>query len=442
MSSTDAFADTAEHHLDANILHHALIEKLEANGHLKSPRIAAAFHAVPRQLFLPGVPLDKVYSDQAIPTKVENDQVVSSSSQPAMMAIMLEQLDLRAGDNVLEIGAGTGYNAALMAYLVGSGGQVTSLEIDPDLAKSAEKHLREAGCDQVQVVSADGVDGCEANGPYDRIILTAGGWDIMPAWLSQLKPDGMILLPLSINGPQISAAFRRQEDCLTTVSTAPCGFMRMRGSSEELQRSYELGPEPGLLLEINGQQPAVDANAAYRWLTGPVRHYQTGVRVTIREAWSGLGLWHALHESYRCFLVAQHDIVDREIVPYLFGSDGDFRVRMTMAHLGEQGIAALAPPPDRPAPLAQSAETGETPPPFEIYIRYYGAQPAAQRLLELVRDWAQMGRPGTDGLRIRAYPVEADCQPGAGTLLVRKRWHQFAFDWPAPSVSAASSLRI
>ena len=432
MPSTDAYATAAELHLDANILHHALIEKLEANGHLKSPQIAAAFRAVPRQLFLPGVTLERIYSDQAIPTKVENDQVVSSSSQPGMMAIMLEQLDLRAGDNVLEIGAGTGYNAALMAYLVGDGGRVTSLEIDPDLAKSASNHLEEAGFGQVQVIGTDGVNGYEANGPYDRIILTVGGWDILPDWISQLKPDGRILLPLSINGPQISAVFRRQGDCLTTVSTAPCGFMRMRGQSEEPQSSFQLGPEPGLLLEINGMHPDVDVEAAYRWLTGPAQNYQTGVRVTVREAWSSLGLWHALHESYRCFLVAQHAVVDREIVPYLFGGDGDARVRVAMAHVGQQGIAALAPPPDQPAPLARAAVTGQPPPPFEIYVRSFGHRSAAERLLSLVRSWEQAGRPGTEGLRVRAYPAEVGFQHDAGSFLIRKTWHVFVFDWLAP----------
>ena len=86
-----------------------LIEQLRASGALRDEAVAGAFRAVPREIFLPGLPLDQVYQDQAIVTKEENGVGVSSSSQPAIMAIMLEQLDVRPGMQVLEIGAGTGW---------------------------------------------------------------------------------------------------------------------------------------------------------------------------------------------------------------------------------------------------------------------------------------------------------------------------------------------
>src|SRR4051812_10370955 len=100
-------------------LHQQLVDQMKSGGHLASRSIEAAFRAVPRHLFLPDNPLEEVYRDQAIATKSLQERVVSSSSQPTMMAIMLQQLDLRPGQRVLEIGAGTGYNAALMARIVG-----------------------------------------------------------------------------------------------------------------------------------------------------------------------------------------------------------------------------------------------------------------------------------------------------------------------------------
>ena len=105
---------------------------------IRSDLVAAALRAVPRHLFLPDLPPEAAYRDDAIVTKRDADgQGISSSSQPAIMAIMLDQLDLAPGHRVLEIGAGTGYNAALIAHIVGPSGQVVSVDIDADTGAGA-----------------------------------------------------------------------------------------------------------------------------------------------------------------------------------------------------------------------------------------------------------------------------------------------------------------
>ncbi len=86
---------------DASARHRALVDALRDAGHIATPRVEAAFRAIPRHLFLPDVPLDTVYADDAIPTKERGGVAISSSSQPAVMAIMLEQLDLRLGQRIL-----------------------------------------------------------------------------------------------------------------------------------------------------------------------------------------------------------------------------------------------------------------------------------------------------------------------------------------------------
>src|SRR3984885_15844323 len=122
---------------------------------IRDERVAAALHAVPRHLFLPGQPPEAAYRDDAIVTKRdEAGQPISSSSQPAIMAIMLDQLDLAPGHRVLEIGAGTGYNAALMSHIVGPSGQVTRVHIDPELTARAREHLDRGGVGPVTVVCA------------------------------------------------------------------------------------------------------------------------------------------------------------------------------------------------------------------------------------------------------------------------------------------------
>ena len=183
-------------------LHQALVDGLKSMGCIRTPAVEAAFRTVPRHLFLPGVPLDRVYSDQAIPTKRQDGRPISSSSQPAVMAVMLEQLGLEPGHRVLEIGAGTGYNAALMAWLVGETGQVVTVDIDDDIVAGARAHLAAAGFDWVRVVCGDGALGYPDAAPYDRIILTVGAWDIAPAWIEQLRPGGRLLLPLAVGAVQ------------------------------------------------------------------------------------------------------------------------------------------------------------------------------------------------------------------------------------------------
>ena len=140
--------------LKAIALNQTLIDDLKNKGLIRSPGVEAAFRAVLRHHFLPGTPLKEVYSDRAISAKQDEEgKWISSSSQPAIMAIMLEQLGLQPGHKVLEIGTGPGYNAALMAHIVGESGQVVTVEIDQDLADAAQKHLRTAGFDRVRVTT-------------------------------------------------------------------------------------------------------------------------------------------------------------------------------------------------------------------------------------------------------------------------------------------------
>src|SRR4029434_2947600 len=137
---------------DVAALHAALVDALLRRGAITDPRVEAAFRAIPRHLFLPDAPLAEVYRHQAITTKSRDGEAISSSSQPEIMATMLDQLRLAPGLRVLEIGAGTGYNAALMAHIVGEKGAVVTMGVDDDLVESARAHLRAAGASRAQVI--------------------------------------------------------------------------------------------------------------------------------------------------------------------------------------------------------------------------------------------------------------------------------------------------
>src|SRR5579862_9177404 len=130
---------------------------LRVNGRAVSKPIRDAFASVPRHQFVPQVGAADAYRDEAFVLKCGPDGIpVSSSSQPAMMAIMLEQLDLLPGHRVLEIGTGSGYNAALMSSITGPEGTVTTVDIDAELVERARASLEAAGFPDVSVLCADG----------------------------------------------------------------------------------------------------------------------------------------------------------------------------------------------------------------------------------------------------------------------------------------------
>ena len=215
---------------EAAALRAALIAHLERDGSLADPAVRAAMLAVPRHRFLPHEPLERAYADDAIPTKFADGVSISSASQPAIVAQMLEQLTLAPAMRVLEIGAGTGYNAALLRTLVGPGGHVTTIDIDADITAAARAHLAAAGITDVEIITGDGAHGWEPNAPYDRIILTVNAGDIAPAWYAQLAAGGVLVLPLTVGTAQFSIAFQKRDALLQSRSIVPCGFMPLRGS--------------------------------------------------------------------------------------------------------------------------------------------------------------------------------------------------------------------
>jgi protein-L-isoaspartate(D-aspartate) O-methyltransferase len=242
----------------AQRLHQALLEHLRGDGLLEDERIAAAFAAVPRHHFLPGHPLEVVYADHAVAVKREGDEWLSSSSQPAMMAIMLAQLEPRPGDKVLEIGAGTGYNAAILDQMVGPTGGVLTLELDADLAAVARANLAAAGVEAVEVRQADGALGAPDVAPFDRIIVTAGAWDLLPAWRAQLAPAGRIVVPINVlPGMMLSLAIERRGGGWAVVSGRPCSFVALRGAQAHPGRRRS---QPGITISPH-DQPAPRSHA-------------------------------------------------------------------------------------------------------------------------------------------------------------------------------------
>ncbi|MER5914140.1 methyltransferase domain-containing protein [Streptomyces sp. NPDC001982] len=238
-----------------------LVREIEASGAwADDPVWREAFAAVPRHLFVPYYYIGVVggyercwgespdpqarerwlygaYADAPLATRVRDGELVSSSSQPSLMAMMLAALRVEDGDRVLEIGAGTGYNAALLAHRLGDDDLVTTVDLEPEITESARQHLAAAGYHPV-VVTGDGARGVPVRAPFDRIIATCTLPSVPRAWLDQCRPGARILTPMATG--LLTLTVRDAGHAEGRFLYTPAYFVPLRGE-------YRTEPEPAPL---------------------------------------------------------------------------------------------------------------------------------------------------------------------------------------------------
>lgn len=168
-----------------------LIQQLVIEGYLKTPRIIDAFRNVRRKDFLPEEMRDQAHLN--IPLPIRFGQTIS---QPLTVAFMLELLQPQEGDVILDVGTGSGWQAALLADIVGKKGKVFGVERIPQLARFAKNNLAPYGFSQLHVIYGDGTHGLEEHAPYDKIIVAAAGKEIPHALIAQLKNSGRLVMPV------------------------------------------------------------------------------------------------------------------------------------------------------------------------------------------------------------------------------------------------------
>jgi protein-L-isoaspartate(D-aspartate) O-methyltransferase len=373
-----------------------LVTELQFRGGALSRSVEEAFARVPRHIFVPEFDAVAAYRDEALVIKCGPDGLpVSSSSQPAMMAIMLEQLCLRAGDRVLEIGTGSGYNAAVMAEVVGSAGQVVSIDIDPELVSRARSSLLAAGYDDVTVLCADGGYGDPAGAPFDRIVVTAGAWDIAPAWLDQLGSGGRLVLPLSLRGIQLSVALERAGAGWVSRSACRCGFVRMLGAFAGPEQVLRLEEPEALFVQMADGSP-VDLLALRLALAGPVTTVPVAPDLAGVADIGDLDLWLTLTSpdlARLTILAAPGGWLPLGPMLPIGGLIGH------ATEPGRIGIAMLLP--------GAAARDGPAGPVSGIVLSGFGPGGAAVAawLADLTAEWADGGRPGAQELELKVWPV-------------------------------------
>jgi len=369
-----------------------LADELVASGAITNAAVERAFRKVPRHLFIDrgsvyveearerreilcdhGSPdpalLDLIYRNAPIALPQS-----SVSSEPAVMAGMLEDLRLEPPMKIFEVGTASGWNAALLAEIVGDPSLVCSIEINAELAESAKRHLDEAGYGAVTVVSGDGAQGYERGAPYDAIIVTCGCTDLSPVWLEQLSGTGTIVCPLHLApAGDPTLLVRRRDGDLRGRFTRLVFFVACQSD----------------LLPISVSPAAIDAEEARA--LGPMLA-DVGFPQHEQVFQSRDSQW-----SFFLFLSSRMSADDRLVTADDFWPTG------------------LAAPALREACVFWK----------EGRIHVIGGRGPLERFLQLARRWEELGRPGLGDYEITVRPAAEPATAPANGGVLRRRHFQY-----------------
>jgi protein-L-isoaspartate(D-aspartate) O-methyltransferase len=385
-----------------------------------NPSVVRALRRVLRHRFVPGVDVATAYIDDAVVTRRDAaGRALSSISQPSLVAQMLDMLDLQPGHRVLEIGAGTGYCAALLAELVGPSGQVTTIDLDPEVTDEAHRNLDANGYSRVTVTCGDGALGDAAGAPWDRILVSVGAWEPAPEWIAQLAPGGRIVMPLALGRVQRIVAFEATAYGLRSTQVLAGGFLAQRGrdagprttitvGEAVIESESDLGIEAGVVDDLFATEPVMV------W---------TGVELPFPGRFDRIIVYLALHYTGLFTITAPRSFLPGALRAwnqvYAIARDG------ALAHL-----ALRATDPADP----QTAH--------EIGVTAYGsnAPHLAATVAEDIRAWGR--NPEADPV-VEVFPrPDGATIDAAGAVVLDKRHNRLRITWPAsPAIGAPSPVR-
>jgi protein-L-isoaspartate(D-aspartate) O-methyltransferase len=312
----------------------------------------------------------------------DDDNIPSTISQPSFVLRMLDLLHFQPGQTVFELGAGSGWNAALIGHLVGPSGHVYSLEIIPEVARRAEQAIAKSGIRNVHIVAGDAGEGYAAGSPYDRAIFTAGAYDLPRRFYEQVKEAGLLLIVIkSEGGGDNLFVLRKVSDHFESVTSMPCGFVQLTGK-------YKIDAlDPVILSEL----PEWDV----------LRHRELGRRPFW---WGGKGrewfTWQTL--GIRSFL---------GITEPLFKA---FKIPKSPGTVAEEHYFGLW---DRERLSLVIARNDE--------LISYGSMAATERLVRMVHRWVDLGMPTASSFGLQVHRSDADLKGGDNQWVVKRTESQF-----------------
>jgi protein-L-isoaspartate(D-aspartate) O-methyltransferase len=401
---------------EATKLRDKVVDQLRADGTISTPEIEAAMRKVPRHEFTPDAPLDKAYETYAaVITKTDEHGVqLSSVSAPQIQAMMLDQAQVRPGMRVLEIGSG-GLNAVYLAELVGGDGEVVTVDIDPEVTERARRLLDERGYDRVRVVTADAAEPIPDLGEVDVVMVTAGAWDISPAWTSQLKPGGRLVVPLRMRGLTRSVAFIRvpgeHGSYLESESARICGFVPMQGSTAHSEELLLVNGTPEIGLRFDDGLPD-DPHRLDNAVTTPRHELWTGVTIGLQELLDTLQMTMAISLPGFCTMAVDEELDTGLVTPS--------NKRFALAAVEEDTFGYLV---TRRTEDNKHVEYG-------VHALGPNAKQFADLIADVLRDWEANRRGGPSPV-IRVYPASTPDVHITGDRVIDKVHSRISLSWPS-----------
>ncbi|MET8683626.1 methyltransferase, FxLD system [Streptomyces sp. NPDC004732] len=410
---------------EASTLRHQLADQLAEAGHIRTPAVDEALRTVPRHAFAPEVPVQKAYTNDIVATRHNDDgHVISSISAPWLQADMLEAARIRPGHHVLEIGSG-GYNAALIAELVGANGSVITVDIDRAVTDRATRFLTQTGYDRVRVVTADAehLPTCIVpDGGFDAILVTVDTWDL--PWIDALAEGGRLVAPLRLHGYHWAIGFTKRDGALhSDEPLIVCGFVAMQGDGA-WNPNRRTVPGTGVHLSWEDGTPMpVDQLAPALTLEPTVTH--THVTVRGQEPFDALTLYLAGALNSFCRLSVEPDGDNGVLNPPPKHWPGAAIVRGdSLARLDTERI--------------DDGDDGKGR--YEFVVHGYGPHGhlAAQEMAEHVQHWQHNHRGAAcPRITVRPQTNPTSAAPIHHPHVFDKRHTRITVDWPiAPGAAA------
>jgi protein-L-isoaspartate(D-aspartate) O-methyltransferase len=391
---------------DPESLRKALVDTLVRTGAIGNPAIERAFRSVPRHLFVPKAEITDAYTDRPIFLRWEGERPASSSSQPTIMAIMIEQLQLEPGMRVLEVGAGSGYNAAILSELTGVDGHVVSVDIDFSLVVDARRNLTAAGFEAVEVACCDGSIGYSQGAPYDRIIVTADARDVSPCWVGQLAEGGVLVAPLWFKGFSLSVALEKQNTGLRGLSASPCTFIPLRWARERTEGYFPVQghPDQPLLMSVGLDGPDQIDLAK---LGALLRSGDKEFRSIGRSLDGQFFYWQNLYSGLYLSLTTHPGVF--ALMP--MGEDALFQSPAYGVFTADLSSAAILN--DR----------------FPEQAMVFGNGQAHSELMELLDQWDALGHPNLHRLKIHALSELPESIPEGSWVIPKHSDYTWVLSW-------------